>query len=179
MDRCEFAIEDDWLVTDTGWCTCGASMRGSTAHDPGCGWEKVARLDQLPGWAELRARLRRELVEEVLTPEARTHCGQPHEGGDDAMSEHWLAEDEDLVVAWVNPPGQLRWQPTVRGAALYWHPGYDLTTEKWWTAEPSMYDQPQLYRSRKRAIRVARRRERTLFRREMNTFIRLEEESHE
>lgn len=44
-------IVSGWLVEPVGEHTCGAGPNGHYgAHEPGCGYEAVARLDDLPGW---------------------------------------------------------------------------------------------------------------------------------
>jgi hypothetical protein len=61
----EYAVVDDWLVVRVDKCTCGA---GGTpyGHEPHCGWEAVAKLDEILAAVEpiVRQRWEAELMPE-------------------------------------------------------------------------------------------------------------------
>ena len=57
-DDQKLSIMNGWLVYDVGEHTCGGyGPESGYAHEPGCGFEPVLRLDKLQGWpaAELDA----------------------------------------------------------------------------------------------------------------------------
>ena len=50
-DDQKLSIMNGWLVYDVGEHTCGGyGPESGYAHEPGCGFEPVLRLDKLEGW---------------------------------------------------------------------------------------------------------------------------------
>ena len=50
-DDDKLSIMSGWLVYDVGEHTCGGyGPESGYAHEPGCGFEPVLRLDKLEGW---------------------------------------------------------------------------------------------------------------------------------
>ena len=50
-DDDKLSIMFGWLVYDVGECTCGGyGPESGYAHEPGCGFEPVLRLDEREGW---------------------------------------------------------------------------------------------------------------------------------
>ena len=53
-DDDKLSIMSGWLVYDMGEHTCGGyGPESGYAHEPGCGFEPVLRLDELQGWPEV------------------------------------------------------------------------------------------------------------------------------
>lgn len=48
----KFTVIGDWLVSDTGTCTCGSGYY--SAHEPYCGLESVAKIADITEWAATR-----------------------------------------------------------------------------------------------------------------------------
>jgi len=66
-----------------------------------------------------------------------------------------MDDPRSWAVPWFNESGQVRWQPRLPGGDHLW-----IDARRWWMWEPTSSAPPVLYRSRSRAVRVARRRHR-------------------
>ena len=56
------------------------------------------------------------------------------------------------TVPWCNEAGQVRWQPQLPSGDRLW-----IDSRRWWMWEPTSSAPPVLYRSERRAERIARR----------------------
>lgn len=51
IDSSKLSIMYGWLVYDVGEHTCGGyGPESNYAHEPGCGFEPMVHLEELPGW---------------------------------------------------------------------------------------------------------------------------------
>ena len=75
----DFAVIGDWLVLRVNKCTCGGAAVLGLGHEQGCGWDVVAKVDEVAPALERfwRDRIADELDKEATRyggPEARFGC---------------------------------------------------------------------------------------------------------